>query len=142
MRTAFRWITNEELQMKTARIGSAALATASASAMAAASAMPVTFAMPAAFAVLAVSTAALAADIGHGEQLAREWCSNCHLVAPDQTSGGDGAPTFNSIAETAQERNDDLRAWLADPHPPMPNFDLTVREIDDLLAYIESLRSQ
>lgn len=124
MRTAFRWITNEELQMKTPRIGWAALAT------------------PSACAMLAASTAALAADIGHGEQLAREWCSNCHLVGPDQTSGGDSAPTFNSIAETAQERNDDLRAWLADPHPPMPNFDLTVREIDDLLAYIESLHSQ
>lgn len=86
--------------------------------------------------------AAMAADIGHGEKLARDWCSSCHLVTSDQTSGGDSAPTFHSIAETAAERNSDLQAWLADPHPPMPNLDLSVREIDDLLAYIESLHDR
>lgn len=83
---------------------------------------------------------ASAADIDHGKTLAKQWCSNCHVVAPDQTAGGDSAPTFNMIAATAAERSDDLRAWLADPHPPMPNLDLSVREIDDLLAYIESLQ--
>lgn len=102
--------------------------------------VPATLATAAAFATVAASMAASAADIEHGEKLAREWCSNCHLVTPDQTSGGDSAPTFSSIAETAEERASDLKAWLADPHPPMPNFDLTIYEIDDLLAYIESLR--
>ncbi len=96
----------------------------------------------AALTMIVVSAGASAADIGHGEKLARDWCSNCHLVKPDQTSGGDSAPTFGSMAETSAERNNDLRAWLADPHPPMPNLDLTVREIDDLLAYIESLRDR
>ncbi|NJO37736.1 MAG: hypothetical protein HC871_09095 [Rhizobiales bacterium] len=43
------------------------------------------------------------------------------------------------IAETAAERTGDLKAWLADPHPPMPNLSLSRLEIDDLLAYIESL---
>ncbi len=91
--------------------------------------------------VLTMSTiAASAADIDRGKTLASLWCSSCHLVTPEQTTGGDGAPTFNSIAEMAAERSKDLRAWLADPHPPMPNLDLSVREIDDLLAYIENLR--
>ena len=57
-----------------------------------------------------------------------------------QARGGDGAPPFAMVADTAAERTDDLRAWLADPHPPMPNLSLTRWEIDDLLAYIESLR--
>ncbi len=122
--------------MKTIPTGSAALATAAARALLTASVVL------AASAMLAASTAASAADTGYGEKLAREWCSNCHLVAADQTRGGDSAPTFGSIAKTAKERNDDLRAWLADPHPPMPNLDLTVREIDDLLAYIESLHDR
>jgi len=85
------------------------------------------------------SSVATAADIDHGEKVANDWCSSCHLVASDQTTGGDSAPTFDSIAETSAERSSDLQAWLADPHPPMPNLDLTVREIDDLLAYIDSL---
>ncbi|MDH3663835.1 MAG: cytochrome c [Alphaproteobacteria bacterium] len=90
----------------------------------------------------AAAFAASAADIRHGEMLAKQWCSNCHLIGGDQTAGGDAAPPFAAIAETAAERTDDLRAWLADPHPPMPNLNLTHYEIDDLLAYIESLSAK
>ena len=85
-----------------------------------------------------LSSGMSAADIRQGEKLAKQWCSNCHVIRSDQAAGGDAAPTFGAIAETAAERNDDLRAWLADPHPPMPNLSLTRVEIDDLLAYIES----
>lgn len=81
-----------------------------------------------------------AADVQNGKTLAKQWCSSCHLIDADQSTGGDAAPTFGATAETAAERNDDLRAWLADPHPPMPNLNLTRVEIDDLLAYIESLK--
>lgn len=87
----------------------------------------------------AMATGAVAADVKHGEKLARQWCANCHVIGGEQAAGGDAAPTFASIAETAAERTDDLKAWLADPHPPMPDLSLTRYEIDDLLAYIESL---
>lgn len=87
-------------------------------------------------------TAVEASDLERGKTLAAQWCRSCHLTAPDQVGSLDAAPTFTKIAETAAERADDLRAWLADPHPPMPNFDLTIREIDDLLAYIQSLSDQ
>ncbi len=96
----------------------------------------------AALAMITTSIGASAADIGNGKALAKKWCSSCHLATSDQTSGGDSAPTFSSIAETAAAGSGDLRAWLADPHPPMPNFDLTLYEIDDLVAYIGSLRDQ
>jgi mono/diheme cytochrome c family protein len=85
---------------------------------------------------------AKAADAQQGERLANQWCTSCHLTGTAQASGGDAAPPFSLIAETAANRNDDLRAWLADPHPPMPNFNLTRTEIDDLLAYIESLSTE
>jgi mono/diheme cytochrome c family protein len=95
--------------------------------------------LAAALAALVLSFGASAADVAEGERLARQWCSNCHVVGAEQSAGGDAAPTFASIAKTSAERSDDLRAWLADPHPPMPNFNLTVREIEDLLGYIDSL---
>jgi len=82
-----------------------------------------------------------AGDRNQGEHLAKQWCTSCHLTSTDQASGGDAAPPFPLIAESAADRSDDLSAWLADPHPPMPNFNLTRREIDDLLAYIESLKA-
>lgn len=89
-----------------------------------------------------MATTASAADVRQGEKLAKQWCSNCHVTGGDQAAGGDAAPTFAAIAETAAERTDDLKAWLADPHPPMPNLSLTRYEIDDLLAYIESLNKE
>ena len=85
------------------------------------------------------SIEASAADARQGERLAKQWCTGCHLTGGDQAAGGDAAPPFSVIAATAANRADDLRAWLADPHPPMPNFNLTRWEIDDLLAYIESI---
>ena len=88
---------------------------------------------------MVMSSGVSAADVEQGRKLAEQWCSNCHIVAPGQAAGGDGAPAFTTIADTAADRTDDLRAWLADPHPPMPNLDLTRSEIDDLLVYIESL---
>ena len=90
--------------------------------------------------MLSISTSAT--DLQQGRALAKQWCSNCHVIQSDQAAGSDAAPTFGEIAETAARRNDDLRAWLADPHPPMPNLSLTRVEIDDLLAFIESIKPQ
>ncbi len=89
-----------------------------------------------------LSTGVDAGDVQQGARLAQQWCSNCHLTGDDQAAGGDTAPPFAIIAETAAARMDDLTAWLADPHPPMPNLNLTRYEIDDLLAYIESLNAK
>ncbi len=81
----------------------------------------------------------LAADPLAGESLARQWCASCHIVAGDQASGGDGAPTFATIASNPAIDRAYLTTWLGQPHDPMPDLNLTAREIDDLIAYIESL---
>lgn len=80
-----------------------------------------------------------AADPLAGDSLARQWCASCHIVAADQTSGGDGAPTFATIASNPAIDRAYLTTWLGQPHDPMPDLSLTAREIDDLIAYIESL---
>jgi mono/diheme cytochrome c family protein len=102
-----------------------------------------TIGMIAAFMGVAVASfSATAADRRAGEKLARQWCSSCHLIGAAQNAGGDAAPPFALIAESAAERTDDLEAWLADPHPPMPDLNLSRFEIDDLLAHIESLAAR
>ena len=80
-----------------------------------------------------------AGDASSGAEIASKWCSQCHLVDADQPSALADAPTFKFIAEKYQEEIDALAAFLADPHPPMPNLSLTRREIQDLLAYVGSL---
>lgn len=93
-----------------------------------------------AVAALAVSPA-LAGDAERGRELAEAWCVGCHVVAPD-APGGDAGPPFSEVASRPGENAAALRMWLADPHPPMPNLDLGVRDIEALAAYIESLEPQ
>lgn len=88
---------------------------------------------------MALSPAAKAADSDRGHAIARQWCASCHLVEAGQ-AGGDTAPPFATIANDPNRYPNGLRAWLSDPHPPMPNLHLSRSEIDDVIAYLETLR--
>ena len=89
------------------------------------------------FAIL--PAAAADRDAARGGELAQQWCSECHAIG-DGTQTKDTAPPFPSIAN---KRDDGyLRAFLANPHGPMEGFDLPRQEIDNLVAYIGSLRQK
>lgn len=81
---------------------------------------------------------AFAADITRGKTIAQRWCSACHLVAPEQTRAVADVPSFDAVAR-AKLPADSLKAFLSDPHPKMPDMSLTRSEIDDIVAYIQSL---
>ncbi|MGY9004570.1 MAG: c-type cytochrome [Alphaproteobacteria bacterium] len=80
-----------------------------------------------------------AGDARQGKQIAARWCSSCHLVGSAGRSA-DGAPPFASLANNPAKTARYLKAWISNPHPPMPNFNLPRRTIDDLVAYIRSLK--
>ena len=80
-----------------------------------------------------------AADIGHGEQLARRWCSTCHLVASDQQQGSADVTSFSAVARMPNFSPEKVAFFLLDPHPKMPNLSLNRREAEDIAAYIASL---
>jgi cytochrome c len=77
--------------------------------------------------------------VAKGHQLAQQWCTGCHIIEPGTTSASDVAPPFPKIAQDKRLTADQLRVWLANPHPPMPNLSLTREEIENLVAYIGSL---
>jgi mono/diheme cytochrome c family protein len=81
----------------------------------------------------------LAADAEEGRRIARTWCAACHVVEATQTNASDVGPAFSQIANDPATTGEGLRNWLADPHPPMPKFRLSTRQIDDLIAYIQGL---
>jgi mono/diheme cytochrome c family protein len=92
--------------------------------------------------VVAASTAPSGAvgDVARGKQIAKRWCVSCHLVSPDQKGANTDVPTFFEIARRSADSVTDLKAFLVDPHPPMPDLNLTRSEIDDLSDYIRSLK--
>jgi mono/diheme cytochrome c family protein len=79
-----------------------------------------------------------AADAAKGAQLARQWCVHCHVVgaAPAPSTVQQGPPAFTAMGMTG----DQMRAFLTRPHGAMPDLALTRSEIDDVIAYIETLR--
>ncbi len=91
-------------------------------------------------ALLLLSTAPVyaAADAEHGETIARRWCAACHVVSSDQQNASADVPSFFDIAK--RKSGEDLKAFLTDPHPKMPDMSLTRDEINDLVAYIGTLR--
>jgi mono/diheme cytochrome c family protein len=80
-----------------------------------------------------------AQEAEEGLALARQWCTSCHIVEPG-AAGSDAARPFAAIANDASFTEQGLRAWLADPHPPMPNLNLTRAETAAVTAYLRSLR--
>jgi mono/diheme cytochrome c family protein len=73
-----------------------------------------------------------------GRRLAERWCASCHEVEPNALAQ-DVPPSFASLGV---QRNQDpgwVRAWLANPHPPMRGIELSRQQIDDIVAYLQSL---
>lgn len=98
------------------------------------------FAIGIALPVLAVAAPASAADLVRGGQLARQWCANCHVIAPaGSNTTQQGPPSLPAVAASGMTV-DQLRGFLTHPHGEMPDLSLTRTEIDDLIAYIQSLR--
>lgn len=88
-------------------------------------------------AALAPSAASAFVDARQGENIAERWCASCHLVAPDQQRASADVAPFVTLARS--KTDEQLAAFLTDPHPKMPDLHLSREEIADLVAYIRSL---
>jgi mono/diheme cytochrome c family protein len=91
-------------------------------------------------AFIVAPTCAIAADASNGEQLARRWCSPCHVVASNQQTSTSEAPPFATIARKPDFDVAKLAYFLLDPHPKMPDMGLSRTAAADLAAYIATLK--
>ncbi|MEM9332203.1 MAG: c-type cytochrome [Pseudomonadota bacterium] len=90
-------------------------------------------------ALMSLTSTAFAGGLAfEGERIAKKWCAKCHVVSDEQETALADVPSFKFIATRYADSLGVLGAFLADPHPVMPNLSLTRSEIQDLLAYIES----
>ncbi len=85
--------------------------------------------------------AAYHGEAAKGLALAQRWCSDCHLLKGEKQAV-QGIPTFRELARDPDKTPDYLRAFLARPHEPMPPLELDRRQIEDILAYIETLKAR
>ena len=88
---------------------------------------------------LGLAAPARSADAANGEALAKRWCASCHIVSADQTRGADNVPPFATIAKKPGFSAEQIARFLMDPHPKMPDIQLSRTEARDLGAYIASL---
>ena len=92
-------------------------------------------------AVATFALPALAAPAGNadaGRDLVMRSCISCH--APEGTKAAtDGAPPLSFVAKDNKKNPAWIRGWLMDPHPPMPGIMLNRRQIDDIIAYLNTL---
>ncbi len=91
--------------------------------------------------------AARRGDPQAGRRLALRVCDACHIVAAHQEMSPmvtGYAPSFFDIARRPGTTVQSLDAFLAHPHPlgRMPFPELTATQIDDVSAYILSLRGR
>jgi len=80
-------------------------------------------------------------DAKRGEMLAETVCAECHAVQKGQFRSRNGqAPAFGSLATTPGMTPMALRVALRTSHREMPNLVLKNEEVDDIIAYLGTLR--
>src|SRR5215467_8806654 len=76
-----------------------------------------------------------------GRQLVMRSCISCH--APEATTTAtDGAPPLSFISKDNKQRPAFIRGWLMDPHPPMPGIMLSRQQVEDIIAYLNTLATE
>ncbi len=79
-------------------------------------------------------------NAAQGQALARRWCAACHLVQLRLTAID--PPTFTAIANDPSKTPEYLRTFLVSPHKDMPPIQLAPAQIEDLIAYLGTLKKQ
>jgi mono/diheme cytochrome c family protein len=92
---------------------------------------------------LAPAGQSTAGNPARGRDYAEAVCAACHAVAPGQIVSPDpAAPAFQSVANWPGMTALALQAWLRTSHPTMPDLIVAPDRIDDLSAYLSTLKER
>lgn len=77
-----------------------------------------------------------------GKAYAQSHCASCHSIVRDgNTSAVEAATPFQAIANTAGMTRTALYVFFRSPHPTMPNLIVQGDNLDNIIAYILSLKT-
>ncbi|MFW2854006.1 c-type cytochrome [Sphingomonas sp. TX0543] len=82
------------------------------------------------------------ASVASGKAFAQAHCSGCHAVLPDRFSPNPDAPPFENVVAKEGLTGETLTYWLRHSHnfPEIMNFEVADDQVDDLSAYMLTLR--
>jgi len=92
-----------------------------------------------------LASGAGAVEVGNPERgldYARRICASCHAVEPGTTFLFSDIPSFEDIANSEGMSPRALVVWLTTSHPNMPDLIIPPDDMDDVIAYIMSLRGR
>jgi mono/diheme cytochrome c family protein len=96
-------------------------------------------------ALLAAPASVRAEEVGDpqaGHAYAKKVCAECHAVERgEKESPYLDLPSFQAVADQPGITERALAVWLTNPHPNMPDFILPQADMDNVIAYIMSLKS-
>jgi mono/diheme cytochrome c family protein len=98
------------------------------------------FALAALLAMPCVAEAQEAGNVEAGHAYAKKVCAECHAVERGETEILN-PPSFQIVADSPGITERALAVWLRNPHPNMPDFILPQADMENVIAYIMSLKS-
>lgn len=83
------------------------------------------------------------ASVERGRAMSAEKCGGCHAVGRTGESAMAAAPPLRDIADLypPTQLQESFGEGVMTGHPAMPQFELSPGQINDLIAYLETLRS-
>ena len=93
-------------------------------------------------AALAASSARAAGDLQQGRQILEASCGGCHAIDAQDNSSHPDAPAFRTLSARYPVRDleEALGEGIITGHPDMPEFVLEADQIEDVIAYLESIQ--
>jgi mono/diheme cytochrome c family protein len=98
------------------------------------------FALAALLATPCVAQTRETGNVEAGHAYAKKVCAECHAVERGENDYLN-PPSFQMVADSPGITERALAVWLRNPHPNMPNFILPQADMENVIAYIMSLKS-
>ncbi len=93
--------------------------------------------------ILLFAARVAAQEVGNpqeGAAYAQHYCAKCHAIADEDVSPEQTAPRFKDVANSSGMTATALTVWLQTSHPTMPNIIVEPSDMDNVVAYILSLK--
>ena len=100
------------------------------------------------FSFMSFAGLSLSAEVQHagdpaaGAAYAKQYCAKCHAINRGETSPVPTAPPFIDVANTKGMTATALTVWLTTSHPTMPNIVIDPHDMDNVVAFILSLKKE